>query len=476
MRTWEEFLQKQTAVLGKEVVTQWLLPLKVTRFDACNLYLEAADTFQLMWFEEHIRPKLKGKTFCNPNGALIKVHLAVANQPVVAKKEKFKKSDSTEKSQNFSLNFETTDPLCKLSNFSSGPPNQLAFKLLTTISQHSIGKSVENDSVALGTFNPIYLYGRSGTGKTHLLSAITHALSAAGLRALYARADTFTEHVISAMRAGQMHTFRQAYRNIDLLVLDDVHQFARKTATQEELFHTFNTLHTAGKQIIMSAACAPAELQHIEPRLISRFEWGIALELFPIQGKEYGQILHYKCDALNFPLSQRTAAFLLETFSTNAKTLIRALEALILRTHISSSQIGSIPSLTLTLPQVRHYLEDLIREEQSTAITSDKILHHVAEHYGIKIIDLLGKAQSRDCSLPRQLAVYLCRQLLKMPYKQIGDLFSRDHSTIITSVKLVKKHLDTENRDVISALRQVQNALARQTSSPQTPFTLGNIS
>lgn len=448
MRLWEEFLQRQRKSLGEEVVEQWLDTLKVVSFDACNLYLTAKDAFQQLWFEEHIRPELKGG-FRNGNGTPIKVHLAVANQQEESKEKR--KKETAEAPSPFQLYFDEPASLCTLENFVSKESNPLPVRLL-----HEI--SLLEGATSLGTFNPIYLHGSKGTGKSHLLAAMTQALSLKGVRTLYVRTETFTEHVIKAIRAGEMHTFRQAYRNIDLLAIDDIHLLARKGATQEELFHTFNTLHTAGKQILLSASVPPAELQHIEPRLVSRFEWGIVLELTSLEGKEYAQLLRNKCEALGFPLSPRLETFLLETFPSNAKALVRAVEALILRSHLSP-QNGAPTPLALTLQQARHYLSDLIKEEESSAITTEKILRHVAEHYGIKVSDILGKAQSRDCSLPRQLVAYLCRQLLKMPYKQIGDLLSRDHSTIMTSIKQIQKQLDNDNAEVIITLRQVQYAL-----------------
>jgi chromosomal replication initiator protein len=456
MHAWEEFLKLQTAQLGKEVVAQWLRPLKALRFDACNLYLEASDAFQQLWFEEHIRPQLK-ESFRNPNGTSIKVHLSVANQPEGGKDERKKSPSASSQNQTFELLFDQPDPMCTLDRLVPQSVNPLPYKLLSEIC-HSATATGNNSVTPLGTFNPIYLYGGHGTGKSHLLTAVTHALRDAGLQALYVRAETFMEHVIKSIRAGEMHTFRKAYRSVEVLAFDDVHLLARKGATQEELFHTFNTLHTMGKQILFSAACAPGELQYIEPRLISRFEWGIVLEMLPLEGKEYADLLHSKCQALNFPLSTRLVHFLLETFPNNAKSLVRALEALVLRTHLAPIDGAS---LSITVLQAREFLADLIREEQHAQLTADKILRQVAQQYGIKITDILGKAQSRDCSLPRQLAAYLCREMLKMPYKQIGDLFGRDHSTIMTCIKQIKKHITTENTNVTSALRQIQIALQR---------------
>ena len=255
MRAWENFLTSQESELGTETVHKWLKPLKVLKFDACNLYLEAKDSFQALWFEEHVRKKIHNK-LVNNNKKNIKVHITIANQTVPkGAKGKSKKTTATEPQKpQFQLLFDELDPHCSFEHFVVSERNILPHKLLCKLTGYDpvSGKLVPTSS-EFASFNPIYIYGPSGTGKSHLLMATAHALRCKGLNVIYARAETFTEHVVSAIRAGEMSIFRQTYRNIDTLVIDDVHVFSRKGATQEELFHTFNTLHTAGKQIIVSA-------------------------------------------------------------------------------------------------------------------------------------------------------------------------------------------------------------------------------
>ncbi|MCB1111479.1 MAG: chromosomal replication initiator protein DnaA [Chlamydiales bacterium] len=446
MKAWDNFITLQEIELGKETVDKWLRTLKVIRFDACNLYLEAKDSFQALWFEEHVRQKVTTRLF-NNNNKKIKVHLAVANAAPLPKKSK--KTSEKEQPQAFSLSFDDVDPHCSFKTLHVDENNLLAYKLLTAIC------AIADDNAPaaeLGTFNPIYIHGTPGTGKTHLLMATTQALRANGYKVLFARAETFTEHVVGAIRAGEMSKFREAYRNIDVLILDDVHIFSRKGATQEELFHTFNTLHLSGRQIILSANCSPAELQHVEPRLVSRFEWGITLELKTPTKIELRSILNAKASALKYKLQPRIATFLEETFTSSPKALIRSLEALILRTHLSGSA-------TTHVTQAHQQLEDLIREEESLAITPEKIIQTVANNFGIKPEDILGKAQSRDCVLPRQIAMYLIREKLKLPYMKIGDLFSRDHSTVMSSVRLINKGIEEKSNEISSGVETIRKKL-----------------
>ncbi|NGX54806.1 MAG: Chromosomal replication initiator protein DnaA [Chlamydiae bacterium] len=441
MRAWEEFLALQEKELGKETVAKWLRPLKVVRFDACNLYLEANDSFKTIWFEEHMRPRVKSRLL-NNNNKQIRVHISVANQK---KLERKKKSQPFPISSAFKLTFDEINPESKLDNFVTSQNNLLAFKLLK--------ESCERDKLSLN-FNPIYLFGRPGSGKTHLMMAAANQLKANGQSVIYVRADTFTEHVVSAIRGGEMQTFRKTYRKTDALLIDDIEIFSKKGATQEELFHTFNTLHTEGKQIILSAHSPPQELRAIAARLVSRFEWGIVIPLQMLEKEEMRQVLVEKAKKVNFALQDKVADFLLDTFGNNTKNLTRALEALILRSHLNQG-IGKPANQPLTLSTAKHYLTDLILEEEKAVLTPGKIIRTVAEFYGIRIEDILSKSQSRECALPRQIAMHLCRRKLNLPYMKIGDIFARDHSTVMSSVKQVQKDVDGKNLELSSSVNRI---------------------
>lgn len=431
MQAWEKFLQQQELELGTETVQKWLRNLKVKNFDACNLYLEAKDSFQALWFEEHMRSKVLTKLL-NGNNKKITVHLSLAGASSSFKKspkDKIKKKELGPLP--FQLAFDELDPHCLFKNFIVHANNEIAYKILL-------------EATSTPSFNPIYIHGGTGSGKTHLLMSTAQVLKEKGLKTIYVRADTFTDHVVSAIRAGEMSAFRQAYRNIDALLIDDVHIFSRKGATQEEFFHTFNTLHLDGKQIILSSHSAPQELQLIEPRLISRFEWGIVLPVKCLKNEEMKNILISKANSLNFPLPLQISEFLIENFVSSPKALTKALEALILRLHLDSN--NNISSLTVLATKA--LLSDLIIEEQKLALTSTKIIQIIAEFFGIKTEDILGKAQKRECSIPRQIAMYLCRHQLKLPLMKIGDIFNRDHSTVMTAIKNIQKELDSNNSEI----------------------------
>lgn len=460
MEAWHNFLALQESELGAETVNKWLRSLKILRFDAGNLYLQAADSFQILWFEEHIRKKVQS-FLCNNNKRRIKVHLSLKNETPKIKKTTASSPDlrrlehEVAPPSKFAISFDSIDPNCIFDNFIPSKSQPLPYKLLCQLTDFNQKKqnSIPNQT-SLGTFNPVYLHGSEGTGKTHLLMGTAHALTKQGFKVAYVRAETFTEHVVTAIRAGEMSLFRQSYRNMDVLIIDDVHLFAKKWATQEELFHTFNTLHLAGKQIFLSANCLPQELVFLEPRLISRFEWGIVLPLEHLEKEELTELLKQKAAALDYDISAKVMECLLETFVSGPKALCRALEALILRTHLNHSGLHLTPT-QVSVPFVQHHLADLIAEEQQSALNPDKIIQHTADFFGIRVEDILGRTQSRDCVLPRQIAMYLCRVQLKMPFMKIGDLFSKDHSTVMSSVKLIQKSIDENNADVNTPLHAI---------------------
>ncbi len=443
MQAWELFLKEVEKEIGPETANKWLYTLKVTDFDACNLYLEANDAFQVMWFEEHIRKKSQ-RHLVNNNNKPIKVHLSVKGlgKPKNAKKGK-------NQPPAFSLSFDELDPLFTFDHFVPSESNLLAHKLLfKTTNYDPVSSQVISKPHELASFNPIFLFGGKGTGKTHLLMATAHAINSNQQKALYVRSETFTEHVVSAIRAGEMSLFRQSYRSVDVLLIDDVHLFSKKGATQEELFHTFNALHLAGKQIILTANCSPQELQHIEPRLVSRFEWGIVLPLNPLPKEDVRKVVQSKAKVFDTQLHPKVEDFLIGTFSSTTNSITHALESLLMRHHLRLREQNK-SSAPITLQLTKHLLKDLIEREEQSALNPDKIIQIVAEYFGITKQDILSKNQKREFVVPRQLAMYFCRNKLKIPFTKLGDLFNRDHSTVMSSVKSVQGNLDSNDKEVV---------------------------
>lgn len=404
MHEWDQFLAELDKEIGVDAVTKWLRPLKKVRFDAANLYLEAPDSFTANWFEEHIRPKAR---LVNNNSRPIRIHLSIAGPT--------KHSPSTDSTTFFSIKSDSLDPLLTLDTFIPSGVNLIAHQLL-------------KDPTG---YNPIYLYGPSKTGKTHLLMGVAQMLQAQGKKVFYVRAETFTEHVVQAIRLGQMRIFRQTYRDIDALIIDDIQIFSKKSATQEEFFHTFNTLHTLGRPVILSANVPPSKLVEIEPRLVSRFEWGITLGL---EKGDTEQILRKKAEGWKMTLSKEVFDFLLNEFP---KDPVLALQALVIRATGPVTRVAA-----------EKLLADLLTKEKEHVLTPQQIVKAVAAHYGILEEDILGKSQTREMATPRQVAMYLIREQLKWPFQKIGDFFGRDHSTVMAAIKLIHKGAEEKSIDL----------------------------
>ncbi len=428
MEAWDAFLCDLEKEMGKETVERWLRTLKILQFDACNLYLEAQNSFQIAWFEEHVRKKATASLH-NNNAHPIKVHFSYTPK-------KGKKRLEEPPPPALQIDADEIDPTQTFSNFIHDEPNALTVQFLQELSP--------------GAYNPIFLCGPAGIGKTHLLMACANKLQAEGLSVFYVHAETFTEHVVKAIRNSHMHAFRQVYRNQDVLLIDDVHHFARKNATQEELFHTFNTLHTAGKQIILTSHLAPSQITEVEPRLISRFEWGIVLPIKPLSKDKMGEVLENRARLYHFPLPDSVKEFLIKAFSTSSKSMMRALEALMMRHRHSS---------TISLEAAEHLLEDLLKVETHTKVTPEKILSATAAYFGIHQNEILGKSQSKECAFPRKLSMFLCRKKLKLPYLTIGKIFGRDHSTVMANIRQVEQKSTSEEFE--SALKEIETILQK---------------
>lgn len=428
MKAWHDFLKTLEKDLGKTTVEKWLKPLKILKFDAANLYLDATDSFQILWFHEHVTQDLT-----DSNGRKIKLHFYLNGQPTPKKAKKNTVDEPTQK-QYFSPDHLASH--ATFENFIKEESPFLPCDLLTHID---------------GTYNPIFLYGPSGSGKTHLLMATAQELKQAGKNVFYVRTETFTEHVIRAFRTSSLQEFRPTYRNLDCLILDDVQKLKGKSTTQEELFHTFNRLHTQGMQIVLSAQTSPRELEGIEERLKSRFEWGITLPLSAPTPDECKKILAKRAESLSLPLTELMQAHLLRTFHT-LPSQIRALEALALRLHQAQ--------LKLDISMIDHLLQDLIREEEGQQLTPDKILQYVAEAFRIKTEDILGRSQNKECVLPRKMAMYFCRTALRMPYLKIGEFFARDHSTVMSSVKQIEKGKANKDKSIAAPLFEILQKMA----------------
>ena len=299
------------------------------------------------------------------------------------------------------------------------------------------------------TYNPLFVYGGVGLGKTHLMHAIGQhvATSRKGSKVMYLSSEKFTNEFIDAIQNSKLVKFRNKYRQADVLLIDDIQFLAGKERSQEEFFHTFNTLFDGHKQIILSSDRPPAEIQNLEGRLVSRFEWGMTAELQPPDIETRVAILRKKAQSLQIKLDPAIFEFLAERIKTN----VRRLEGALMRVAAFSSLSGR----ELTPDAVEHLLKDILQEEARRSVTIDQIQRKVAEHYDVRLADMTSKRRPANIAFPRQVAMYLARELTKTSLSEIGDAFGgRDHGTVLHAHRLVRDRMqgDEKVRQVVSFL------------------------
>jgi len=300
------------------------------------------------------------------------------------------------------------------------------------------------------SYNPLFLYGGVGLGKTHLVHAIAHEvlLRAPGSRVLYLSAERFLNELINALRFERMHEFKRRYRELDVLLMDDVQFIAGKDSTQEEFFHTFNALHDAQKQIVVTSDALPKEIPTLEERLRSRFEWGLIADIQPPDLEMKVAIIRKKAAAEKMEIPNDVALFIAGTVKSN----IRELEGRLNRVLAFASLTGKPVSVELA----RETLKDIVGTEESRAVPAE-ILKTVAAHYGLRVSDMKARSNAKPIAFPRQVAMYLCRRLTGMSYPEIGRLFNdKHHSTVMHSVEKIERLVDDDAnfRKVIESFLQ----------------------
>ena len=300
-------------------------------------------------------------------------------------------------------------------------------------------------------YNPLFIYGGVGLGKTHLMQAIGHSSSTSGKgsKVSYITCEQFTNDFIQAIQNSSMVKFRKKYRQVDVLLIDDIQFLAGKERMQDEFFHTFNTLFDAHKQIVLSSDRPAAEIANLETRLVSRFEWGLVTELQPPALETRIAILKKKAALIDVKLSDQVIEFIAEKIRTN----IRRLEGALIR-------VASYASLTgkeVNRDALESLLRDALHEEARHTITIESIQKKVAEHFDIRFADMTSRRRPQNVAFPRQVAMYLSRTLTSRSLADIGESFGgRDHGTVMHACKLIEKRTtkDQRLRQTVSYLEQ----------------------
>ena len=336
------------------------------------------------------------------------------------------------------------NPRNTFESFVVGPNNEIA---------HAASLAVAQSPAK--TYNPLFIYGGVGLGKTHLMQAIGQYIGARGknTKVMYLSSELFINEFIDAIQHNNLVKFRKRYRQADLLLIDDIQFLGGKERSQEEFFHTFNTLFDGHKQIVLSSDRPASEIANLEHRLVSRFEWGLTAELQPPDVETRMAILRKKAQTLHIKLREEIFDFL----ATRIKTNVRRLEGALMRV----ASFASLSGKELTHEVVEHLLKDILQEEARRSVTIEQIQRRVAEHFDVRLADMTSKRRPANIAFPRQIAMYLARELTKASLNEIGEAFGgRDHGTVLHACKLVKKRMKEQDK-IRQTISFIDSALQR---------------
>jgi chromosomal replication initiator protein len=461
-------------ILNPDIFNLWFAPLKAIASDNESITLEVANDFSELWLKDNYLGLIQD-ALAHSSGKQLKVNFKIASHTPASKNSKSladaadpqSDPDLEESVQESRIprkpseprelrepreprelpqvkDTQLFNPKNTFDNFVVGSNNSFAHAAAMAVAQ-APGKS----------YNPLFLYGGVGLGKTHLLHAIGQYVTAhkKGAKVAYLSSEKFTNEYIDAIQNNALVRFRKKYRQTDVLLIDDIQFLAGKERIQEEFFHTFNALHEAHKQIVLTCDRPASELQNLEHRLVSRFEWGLLTDLQPPDVETRVAILRKKENAMNVTLAPEVINFLAQRIRAN----IRRLEGALIRVASYASLTGRRVSVEIA----EGLLRDLLNEEGRYSITTEAIQKRVAEHFDIRLADMTSKRRPENIAFPRQIAMYLCRQLTDNSLNVIGEAFGgRDHGTVLHACRLVKDRMEVD-ANVRQVVLYLENQLRR---------------
>ena len=434
---WMEACRHLEETLPKDIFEKWIAVIQCRSIEEKKAVLVVGNDFYQSWLEEHYLPLIR-KALVVVSGRELHIDLTVdyslIAEPMAEKKEKSPAPQAAKKPAEINLNKNYT-----FDAFVVGPSNQFAH-----------AASIAAAQAPSRAYNPLFIHGDVGLGKTHLMQAIGNFIHSKNLRGkvCYTTSESFINEYIEALQTNSLAKFRKKYRTVDALLIDDIHFLAGKDRMQEEFFHTFNAIFENHKQIVMTSDRPAGELSGLAPRLVSRFEWGLVVELESPDLETRVAILRRKCEQLNLSIDQGLLFYIAERISSN----IRRLEGALIRVASYVSMTG----LQLDRSKLEYLLRDTLDQEKKHAISIEGIQKTVAEHFDIRLGDLVGPKRPQNIAWPRQVAMYLARTMTSSSFPVIGDSFSRNHATIVHACQLVESRQaeDLKLRQTLALLRQ----------------------
>lgn len=430
--------------LGELISEVWFGDLEIKGFENGVITIITPSEIKINVIKDKFLPEIEQKfseALCMP----VKVNLEFSGDANSIKelRERFAREAKIEQAASehaFStLTPEDLEPLPKLELGSTKPP----FKFEYTFDNFIVGNSnkfAHAACVAVANhpatdYNPLFIYGPSGIGKTHLLYAITNEFKKKrpDIKVIYIKGEDFTNQMIECIARRSMNEFRDKYRSCDILMIDDIQFIAGRVSTQEEFFHTFNALHEDGKQIILTSDKPPKDIQTLEDRLKTRFEWGLIADIQPPDHDLRVAIFKKKADQVGIEISEEVLEYLAENLRSNIRQIEGAVRKL--------SAIGFVYGKVITMEVARSCIDELLGGAEPVGVTVDKIFTAVYKKYGIKKDDIIGERRTKDIAQARHIAIYLIRQITDMSFPGIGKILNRNHTTIISSIETVEKKI-----------------------------------
>jgi chromosomal replication initiator protein len=445
-KIWQSAQEHLRAKLSQDTFSMWFAPLRASALDGSHIMIETPNEFCEVWLKDNylglMQDAVAAAAGCKLQvkfKTIAPTHTATAiTSPRPVATPKSKPTPSERVTLNGDLHF---NPKNTFDSFVVGGNNNFAFAVAKAVAE-SPGK----------VYNPLFLHGGVGLGKTHLLQAIGQHVAdhKKGARVAYVSSEKFTNEYIEAIQNNKLVAFRKKYRQSEVLLIDDIQFLAGKERIQEEFFHTFNALHEAHKQIVLTCDRPASEIQGLEQRLVSRFEWGQTADVLAPDVETRLAILQKKAQAMNVTLPEDVMNFI----ATRIRTNIRRLEGALIRV----SALASLTGKKLTVDVVENLLREMLHEEGRQTISIELIQKKVAEHYDIRLADMTSKRRPENIAFPRQIAMYLSRQMTESSLSTIGEAFGgRDHGTVLHACRLIKDRMEVD-----ANVRQRVNHLEKQ--------------
>lgn len=442
---WQQATENIEKVMSDDDFGTWIKPVQYSHHEGSEVYLTVPNSFIKEWLEDHYLKVLTGAltaTSGYPVNLSFVIRAEDVQLPYTSEEfaTKIEIEPVAEKNNTVEQVFTPLNQKYTFDLFVSGTGNQFA---------HAAAMAVANNPA--DTYNPLFIYGGVGLGKSHLLNSIGHAIreNSPALNVCYCSAEKFMYEMVNHIRLKKMDIFRNRFRNVDVLLVDDIQFISGKVGTQEEFFHTFNALYDARKQIVITSDKFPREISDLEERLRSRFEWGLIADIQPPDVETKIAILKKKSEVTRTFFPEDVYYFLASSDTRN----IRELEGMLIRLGAFSS----LQNIPVTLEMAKENLKDILGDRHKE-VTVESIQKTVAEYFDLKLADLKSEKRLRNIVQARQIAIWLCREMTKASYPDIGLKFGgKDHSTIIHSFKKIDKMItdDTKLSKIIDEIKRI---------------------